>query len=134
MAAAVHSMTAAVHSAVPVLSRIRIWGRMAVLVLLAVLALGTVLMLGLLVRLVRILILWLSLAAESVHLLSDRLGILSSRLCHTGLASCLLLASLAVINLCPFIVVHKNSPFTTKLIYRKFFDLLVYVREFTRDL
>ena len=46
----------------------------------------------------------------------------------------IILIVLVIINLCPFIVVHKNSPFTTKLIYRNFFDLLVYVREFTRDL
>lgn len=101
-----------------------------------VLVLRIILVLGLLVRLARILVLRLSLAAEPVHLLSDRLGILSSRLSHTRLAPGLriVLNVLAVMNFCPFIVVHKNSPFTTKLIYRKFFDLLVYVREFTRDL
>jgi len=101
-----------------------------------VLVLRAILVLGLLVRLALILVLGLSLAAEPVHLLSHRLGLPARRLAHTRLAPGLriILNVLAVINLCPFIVVHKNSPFTTKLIYRNFFDLLVYVREFTRDL
>ena len=100
-----------------------------------VLVLRAILVLGLLVRLalILILVLGLSLAAEPVYLLSGRLAhpcLVPSRL-RTAL---IILIVLVIINLCPFIVVHKNSPFTTKLIYRKFFDLLVYVREFTRDL
>lgn len=98
-----------------------------------VLVLRAILVLGLLVRLALILVLGLSLAAEPVYLLSGRLAhpcLVPSRL-RTAL---IILIVLVIINLCSFIVVHKNSPFTTKLIYRNFFDLLVYVREFTRDL
>ena len=123
MAAAVLTVTA-VHPAVSVLSPIGLGSGV----------LGNVLVLGLLIRLVRILALGLSLAAESIYLLSGRLWLLSCRLSHTGLAPSRLRTVLTIIRFYPFIVVHKNSPFTTKLIYRNFFDLLVYVREFTRDL
>lgn len=127
MAAAVLPMASSIHPAVSVLSSVGIRRGVMVLVLRAILVLG------LLVRLALILVLGLSLAAEPVYLLSGRLAhpcLVPSRL-RTAL---IILIVLVIINLCPFIVVHKNSPFTTKLIYRKFFDLLVYVREFTRDL
>ena len=75
-----------------------------------VLVLRAILVLGLLVRLALILVLGLSLAAEPVYLLSGRLAhpcLVPSRL-RTAL---IILIVLVIINLCPFIVVHKNSPF-----------------------